>query len=114
MELKLRDGDYVPDGAGGFLRLEGRQALLAQALLRLTARRGQFPFWPELGSRLYRLAVEKPSGRDAAAAQYAQEALANLDVQVLDARVTAADEKIARVAVTLAAGGETGTVEVTV
>ena len=114
MELKLRDGDYVPDGAGGFVRLEGQQALLSQALLRLSARRGQFPFLPELGSRLYRLAAEKPSGRDAAAAQYAQEALADLDVQVLDARVTAGDENVALVAVTLAAGGETGTVEVTI
>lgn len=114
MELQLRGGDYVPDGTGGFGRLEGRQALLAQALLRLTARRGGFVFWPQLGSRLHLLAAEKPSGRDAAAAQYAQEALADLGVQVLGASVTALDEKTARVAVTLAADGETGTVEVTV
>ena len=41
MELKLEQGDYVPDGAGGFETLDGAQALLARVLFRLTARRGQ-------------------------------------------------------------------------
>ena len=53
MELRLEQGDYVPNGAGGFQRLEGAEALLQRVLFRLTARRGQFPFLPELGSRLY-------------------------------------------------------------
>ena len=52
MELELRNGDYVSDGAGGLRRLEGDQALLQRVLFRLTARRGQFPFLEELGSRL--------------------------------------------------------------
>ena len=55
MELRLEQGDYVPNGAGGFQRLEGAEALLQRVLFRLTARRGQFPFLPELGSRLYAL-----------------------------------------------------------
>ena len=55
MGLSLRNGDYVPDGTGGLRRTEGREALLEQVLFRLTARRGTFPFLPELGSRLWQL-----------------------------------------------------------
>ena len=38
MENKLIGGDYVPDGAGGFVRQTGSEALLSQALFRLTCR----------------------------------------------------------------------------
>lgn len=76
MDLRLEQGDYVPNGAGGFQRLEGAEALLQRVLFRLTARRGQFPFLPELGSRLYQLGREKPSAREALALQYVTEALA--------------------------------------
>ena len=69
MGLSLRNGDYVPDGTGGLRRTEGREALLEQVLFRLTARRGTFPFLPELGSRLWQLGQR-------AAEQYAAEALA--------------------------------------
>ncbi len=75
MELKLINGDYAPDGKGSLCRLEGAEEALARALFRLTARRGGLPFLPELGSRLYLLAREKPSARQALAAQYAAEAL---------------------------------------
>lgn len=75
MERVLRDGDYVPDGAGGLLtRTEGEEAL-ARVLFRLTARRGGLPFLPDLGSRLYQLSREKPSARQSLAAQYVAEAL---------------------------------------
>ena len=76
MELRLEQGDYVPNGAGGFQRLEGAEALLQRVLFRLTARRGQFPFLPELGSRLYLVLREKPAARQALAEQYVAEALA--------------------------------------
>ena len=76
MELKLQNGDYVPDGVGGLLRVEGREALLQRAMFKLTARRGAFPFLPELGSRLDRLAQERSSAREAMGASYAAEALA--------------------------------------
>ena len=76
MELKLEQGDYVPDGAGGFEALDGAQAALARALFRLTARRGQFPFLPELGSRLWRLGQVPAADRQSAAEQYVAEALA--------------------------------------
>lgn len=75
MERKLVNGDYVPDGTGGLTLLSGGEEVLARVLYRLTARRGALPFLPELGSRLYQLNREKPSARQALAAQYVAEAL---------------------------------------
>lgn len=75
MERKLINGEYVPNGAGGLTTLEGAQEVLSRVLFRLTARRGGLPFRPNLGSRLYQVLREKPSARQALAAQYAAEAL---------------------------------------
>ena len=55
MELQLKHGDYVSDGAGGVRRVAGNEALLQRVLFRLTARRGTFPFWETLGSQLWKL-----------------------------------------------------------
>ena len=71
MGLSLRNGDYVPDGTGGLRRTEGREVLF-----RLTARRGTFPFLPELGSRLWQLGQLPAARRQSAAEQYVEEALA--------------------------------------
>jgi len=76
MELRMRDGDYVADGVGGVLRLEGDQAALQRALYRLTARREGFPLLPAMGSRLWKLGAAPPSKRQGAALQYVTEALA--------------------------------------
>ena len=75
MELKLRDGDYVPDGIGGLCRVDGSGALLQRTLFKLTARRGMFPFLEKLGSRLWQLGEVPPGRRQSAAAQYVAEAL---------------------------------------
>ena len=75
MEWKLIQGDYVPDGRGSFTALSGGEEALARVLYRLTARRGALPFLPGLGSRLYLLGRERPSARQALAAQYVAEAL---------------------------------------
>lgn len=75
MEWKLSGGDYVPDGKGGLTALSGGEEVLARVLYRLTARRGAMPFLPGLGSRLYQLNRERPSARQALAAQYVAEAL---------------------------------------
>lgn len=77
MALELRNGDYVPNGVGGLRRVSGREALLQRALFRLTARRGTFPFWEDLGSRLWQLGQVPAAGRQAAAQQYVAEALAD-------------------------------------
>ena len=55
MELQIQNGDYVPDGLGGFRRLTGGEALLQRVLFRLR---------------------EKPAARQALAEQYVAEALA--------------------------------------
>lgn len=89
MEWKLVDGDYVPDGMGGFTALGGGEEVLARVLYRLTARRGAMPFLPGLGSRLYQLGREKPSSRQALAAQYVAEALQeepDLEVESVELR----------------------------
>lgn len=86
MELRIRDGDYVPDGAGGLIRVSGREALVQRVLYRLTARRGSFPFWTELGSQLWQLGALPPQQRQSAAAQYVAEALdgeADLEVETV-------------------------------
>lgn len=75
MELALRNGDYVPDGASGLHKVQGQDALLQRVLFRLTAKRGTFPFWDSLGSRLWQLGQQPVSERQAAAKQYVVEAL---------------------------------------
>ena len=82
MELLLRDGDYVSDGAGGQVRLEGEAALLQRVLFRLAARRGQFAPLPELGSELYALGRERGSRRLPAARQYVAQALVEEDPEL--------------------------------
>ncbi len=75
MELKIRDGDYVPDGIGGLERVSGDEELAQRVRYRLCARRGAFPFLPELGSALHLLQREKPGARLNAARKYVAEAL---------------------------------------
>lgn len=81
-ELQMTQGDFVPDGAGDFCRLEGSDALVQRVLFKLTARRGMFPFLPRLGSRLHTLGREKASARQALCLQYVQEALEDEAVTV--------------------------------
>jgi phage baseplate assembly protein W len=89
MELKLKDGDYVPDGRGGFVRLSGREALAQRLAFRLTARRGSFPFLPELGSQLYRLGRCSAGQRAAEAERAVTEALeSEPEVQVVSVTLT--------------------------
>lgn len=77
MELQLKNGDYVPNGAGGLRRVTGREELLQRVLFKLTARRGRFPFWEALGSRLWQLGQVPAAQRQSAAKQYVAEALAD-------------------------------------
>lgn len=82
MELKIRQRDYVSDGAGGLVRLGGEEELLQRVLYKLSTRRGSFALMPELGSRLHLLRNEKPAGRATAAKQYIAEALAGEGISV--------------------------------
>ena len=73
----LRNGDYCPDGMGGFRQAWGGEEVLG---------RGSFPLLPQVGSRLYLLGREKPAARGTVGAGYAAEALAEVpDLQVTGA-----------------------------
>lgn len=104
MELELRDGDYVPDQTGGLRRVSGADALLQRVLFRLTARRGAFPFWDSLGSRLWELGRLPAVERQAAARQYVAEALAEEAVRVESVALTEAGGGRAELNVELASG----------
>lgn len=92
MSLRLVNRDYAADG-GGLISDAGGEALLDEVLFRLTARRGSFPFLPDLGSRMYLLRREKPSAWGDLACQYAAEALADLSgLTVTGAAVTRRDD----------------------
>lgn len=111
MENLIKNGDYVPDGQGGFVRLEGRDALLQRVLFRLSCRRGGFPLLPELGSQLWKLGREKPADREMTARQYCVQALQPEPVQVKNVTVTRQDDALL-VTVELDYEGETLTAEV--
>lgn len=86
MTALLRNGDYCPDGMGGFRQAWGGEEVLERVLFQLTARRGSFPLLPQVGSRLYLLGREKPAARGTVGAGYAAEALAEVpDLQVTGA-----------------------------
>ena len=72
----VRDGDYLPDGAGGYRQVRRGQELLQRVLWKLSIPRGSFPFLPDLGSELYRLCRAAPSQREGLARQYVAQALA--------------------------------------
>ena len=103
MENLLRDGDYVPNGFGGFTRLYGTQEVLARALFRLTCRRGSFPFLPELGSRLQ---------EEAAAKIFCASALRDMELEVDDVRLTQLPDGHARMEVWLTVEDEKQALEV--
>ena len=84
MALKIRKGDYVVGADGKLETTSGGEAVLQRVLLRLVARRGMLPMWPELGSRLYLLSRAAVGQRNALASQYVVEALAEeRDLEVM-------------------------------
>ena len=112
MAIKLERGDYCIE-PGGTLVLRGTEALFADALFRLQCVRGSFPFLPTLGSRLWRLGLERAADRQALARQYCAEALQGLGV---DASEVAVQEqgRARNVELVLSADGQSTNVEVIV
>ncbi|MBE6948495.1 MAG: hypothetical protein E7456_01490 [Ruminococcaceae bacterium] len=96
MELKLVNGDYVPNSPGsGFDTVNNLEEIIQRIMFRLTVPRGSFPLIPQLGSNLRRLYREKKSNRASAAYQYVREALADeAQVRVGNVSVSEADEKL--------------------
>lgn len=113
MDLKLQNGGYVSDGAGGLVRVSGGEELLERVLFRLKARRGAFPLMPDLGSRLWELPRVSPAERQAAAEQAAAEALAEENLTVEGVTLTETENGLA-VAVCLSAADGTFTAALTV
>lgn len=115
MELKLKDGDYLPDGIGGEERAAGMEEVLARVLFRLSVPRGSFPFLPQLGSELHLLAREKPGAREMAAKQYVAAALAEeTALSVERVTLTEQGEGLGTLRVALRYGGESATAVLTV
>jgi len=114
MELRMKEGDYVPDGQGGVLRCTGGEEVLQRVLYRLRVKRGSFPFLPALGSRLHLLTREKPLARPSVARQYVEEALAEEDVTVDAVTLTERGEGRLGVKVELTWQGEALAVDVVV
>lgn len=112
MAIKMERGDYFLR-PGGTVRLRGDEAVLADALFRLQCVRGSFPFLPELGSRLWRLGLERSGDRPALARQYCAEALAGSGVEVLEVNIREQGQALA-VEVTLGLGAQRVNVEVSV
>ncbi|MBQ3134763.1 MAG: hypothetical protein IJB75_02995 [Oscillospiraceae bacterium] len=109
VEWAMKDGDLVPNGAGGFAQVRGEQAVLQRALFKLMVRRGSFPFLPELGSKLYTLCREKAGARQSLCAQYVAQALEGEDVTITEVTYTETAGQ-ARVDVCLEWQGGSGTV----
>ena len=86
MAIKMERGGYCV-GPGGPVELGGVEAQFADALFRLQCVRGSFPFLPDLGSRLWRLGLERPADRPALARQFCAEALEGCSVDVTEVRV---------------------------
>ena len=84
--VRLEKGDYALRG-NTCVPLRGQEAAFADALFRLQCRRGSFPFLPDLGSRLWRLGLERRTDRIALARQYCAEALEGSPVQANDVTV---------------------------
>lgn len=115
MELKIQDGDYVRDGAGGLVRVDGGEELLQHVLFQLTAHRGLFPFLPELGSRLYLLGQATPAKRAGAAQQYVTEALSGeTDLTVKSVTLRDAEDGLGELTVLMDYAGSDLTVTLSV
>lgn len=97
MDIAIIDGDYVPDGAGGFLRAEGAALTAQRAMLRLSVKKGFFEPLPDFGSSLYRARTEG----DASAT--AREALRGLDGVSVSGVTRGGDGRL-RVALAVAGG----------
>ena len=94
MALVLKDRDYALNQAGELAGASGAQAVLEEVRFRLTARRGSFPFLPELGSRLSLLRREKPDQWASLALRYAAEALSELEVTVTGVQMVQEEDRL--------------------
>ena len=108
--MMLVNGDYVPQ-ENHLRSVEGDEAVLQRMLMKLTARRGQFPFMEDFGSRLWTLGRLRPAERQAAAEQYVVEALADEAGLKVDSVALAESGGTAKLTVCVSVNGTQMTVE---
>ena len=108
--MMLVNGDYVPQ-ENHLRSVEGDEAVLQRMLMKLTARRGQFPFMEDFGSRLWTLDRLRPAERQAAAEQYVVEALADEAGLKVDSVALAESVGTAKLTVCVSVNGTQLTVE---
>lgn len=84
MDMWIENGDYVPDGKGGFVMAEGIDAVVQRVIYRLSVPQGSFLPQPEFGSLLSTLCREKPSSWEALAGQYVRLAVEEEEDVTLD------------------------------
>lgn len=106
MALVFRDGDYIPDGSGGFRTVSGSAEVLERILWKLSVRRGSFPLLPRLGSDLHLLGRAPEKEREALAERYVREALRDEPVTVTAVELTASAEGKGELRVCLLYEGE--------
>jgi len=104
-ELRLRNGDYVV-GSGALQQVSGKEALLQRVMFRLCARRGRFPFLPELGSRLWQLSHVPAAQRQSAAEAFVAEALSDETVSVERVELADGENGVMHMTVALIYQGE--------
>lgn len=106
MELKIRNGAYVP-GGGSLEHVSGAEEIAQRVVMKLTARKGGFAPLPSYGSALYQLLYRaKPSEYQTVAMQYIAQALADEpEVTVTETTVTVIDEDTLQVDVSFTAAG---------
>ena len=109
--LRMKNGDYVPKGSG-LETVSGSEAVLQRVLLRLTARRGAFPFMESFGSRLWTLGQLKAVERQAAAEQYVAALAEETGLTVDSVTLTQSGGECAALTVQLTAGDTALTAEV--
>lgn len=110
--LALVNGDYAAKG-NGLAAVSGKEAVLQRVLMKLTARRGQFPFLEDFGSRLWTLGQLRPAERQAAAEQYVAEALADEAGLTVDSVTLTEEGGTARLTAIVSTAETTLTAEVT-
>ena len=93
MEMKLCNGDYIPNSLNGFKLAMGFEEKLERILYKLSCRKGGFAPMPNLGSELHKLLREKRENRVSSARKYILEALFDEHGIVLtDVRVSEINE----------------------
>lgn len=91
MDNLLANGDMVLNHCGDVQSVDGLKEIIQRVLIRLTVRKGNFPYDPQLGSELYHLDLH--STDDFTLLSIVREALAPIDEVVVTGVEKSVDQK---------------------